>query len=132
MNQIRRQLQALFAECESLCDADPDFFDSLELSQRIEAACRAGCRFGVETAEVGLVSAREGLAIVGRLLAATEEKPELLSVDQVARMLGISGRSVWRMLSSGELPSPIKIGGLTRWSREQIQAMIDLSAPIKR
>lgn len=64
----------------------------------------------------------------GRLLAWVEghRKSDLLSVDEVAEMLGVSDRSVWRMVSAGEIPKPVKIGGLTKWRRSDLQAMIDL------
>ena len=43
-----------------------------------------------------------------------------LSVQQVAFLLDISVRSVWRLTSSGELPCPVAIGRSRRWLRQAI------------
>jgi predicted DNA-binding transcriptional regulator AlpA len=44
---------------------------------------------------------------------ATQPKPQLqlISVEEVAQMLGCSVRSVWRMRDLGRIPPPIKVGG---------------------
>lgn len=40
----------------------------------------------------------------------------LLDVRQVAELLGLSERSVWRMAACDELPRPVRIGArLQRW-----------------
>ena len=62
------------------------------------------------------------------LAACPEEKPEppaLLSVEEVANMLGVSARTVWRRRSAGEMPEPIQVGGLTKWRREDIEGFIN-------
>ena len=51
--------------------------------------------------------------------------PELLSVGQVAELLSIGVRTVWRLTSSGELPRPVKIGGATRWRRAELFEWIE-------
>jgi len=43
-----------------------------------------------------------------------------LSVQQVAFLLDISVRSVWRLTSSGEFPRPVAIGRSRRWLRHAI------------
>lgn len=55
--------------------------------------------------------------------AAQEAKqpPLLLTVDEVAHLLGISVRSVWRLTSGGELPGPITLGRSKRWARRTIE-----------
>ena len=46
----------------------------------------------------------------------------LLTVQQVAAMLGLSRRTVFALTSSGKLPAPIRIGQrLTRWRRRDIE-----------
>ena len=55
--------------------------------------------------------------------------PSLLLRDSdVAQLLGIGKSTVWREAKEGRLPSPIKIGGTTRWVRAQIIAWIDAAA----
>ena len=49
----------------------------------------------------------------------------LISDQGVAAILGISRTSVWRRVADGTLPKPIRIGGLTRWSRAEIMALIE-------
>lgn len=54
------------------------------------------------------------------------EASRLLKVQEVARMLAISVREVWRRADSGMLPKPIRLGGkIRRWLREEIEAVID-------
>lgn len=49
----------------------------------------------------------------------------LLTVEDVAELLTLGVRSVWRHSATGELPPPIKIGKASRWDVEQIRAFID-------
>ena len=50
----------------------------------------------------------------------------LLSVNEVADLLAVSVRTVWRLLSTGRLPQPIRIGGgrIVRWRHSDLQAFI--------
>ena len=48
----------------------------------------------------------------------------LLKVDEVADVLGVSVRTVWR-LSKAELP-PVRIGPQTvRWKRQSVEAFVE-------
>lgn len=49
------------------------------------------------------------------------QKAALLSVQQVASLMQISTRSVWRLLSSGELIEPVRLRGNTRWRRAELK-----------
>jgi len=52
--------------------------------------------------------------------------PELLTVHQVAKMLSMGVRTVWRLTELGKLPQPWRHGRkLVRWPRASIQAFID-------
>jgi predicted DNA-binding transcriptional regulator AlpA len=53
------------------------------------------------------------------------EERELLTVADVARMLAIGERSVWRKAQDGRLPPPIKVGGSTRWAKTSIRDWIE-------
>lgn len=46
---------------------------------------------------------------------------EMLTVAEVAAMLSIGVRSVWRKSQDGRLPPPIKMTGSTRWAKSTIQ-----------
>ena len=48
----------------------------------------------------------------------------LIGVQTVAKLIDGSPSSVWRRVNDGTLPRPIKIGGMTRWSRAEIEAVI--------
>ena len=45
-----------------------------------------------------------------------------LKDTEVAALLGISKSSVWRLTANGTLPQPVRIGGMTRWKRAEIEA----------
>ncbi|MDO5706053.1 MAG: helix-turn-helix domain-containing protein [Paracoccus sp. (in: a-proteobacteria)] len=50
------------------------------------------------------------------------DNPLLMKDTEVARFLGMSKASVWRLTRNGKLPQPIRIGGMTRWKRAEIEA----------
>lgn len=54
----------------------------------------------------------------------TSTSDRLLRVAEVAQALGVSVRQVWKLRASSELPSPIKLGGSTRWRESELQAWI--------
>lgn len=49
---------------------------------------------------------------------------EMLTVGEVATLLSIGVRSVWRKSQDGRLPPPIKMTGSTRWAKSTIQDWI--------
>lgn len=61
--------------------------------------------------------------------ASSMEFPVLLSADQVAKLMQISIRTVWRLLSSGELIKPVRMGGNTRWRRAELEKWIEDGCP---
>ena len=52
-----------------------------------------------------------------------------LSADEVAELLGISRAHVWKLLSSGRLPKPVRFGRAVRWSRATLEAWMEAGAP---
>lgn len=54
---------------------------------------------------------------------------ELLSASQLAEMLGISERSVWRRDSAGHIPMAVNVGRSKRWRRREIIAWIAAACP---
>ena len=46
---------------------------------------------------------------------------EFLSIDEVARMLDCSVRSVRRLRDLGHIPQPLLIGQLVRWRRTSLE-----------
>ncbi len=55
--------------------------------------------------------------------------PPLMTVFEVARVLRISTRSVWRLVTSSKLVEPIRIGGSIRWRRADLQDWIARGCP---
>jgi excisionase family DNA binding protein len=53
----------------------------------------------------------------------------LISVEEVASMLGISVRSVWRLLSTNAIPTPVKLRASVRWNRVQLEKWVDQGCP---
>jgi len=54
-----------------------------------------------------------------------------LTAKQVAAMLNISVRQVWRLHTTGRLPSPIRLGHCVRWRRKEIVGFVDQGAPTR-
>ena len=49
----------------------------------------------------------------------------LLDVQQVAGILQLSQRTVWRLASSGDIPKPVKLGPrLVRWRLADIERFV--------
>ncbi len=55
--------------------------------------------------------------------------PEFLTVEQFAKLLQVSKRTVWRLQSAGQVPQPIQIGGGVRWRMEDVKNWIDRGCP---
>jgi predicted DNA-binding transcriptional regulator AlpA len=54
----------------------------------------------------------------------------LLSAEDLASMLSISRATLWRMVSAGKLPLPLRPSpGIVRWRREEITRWVDAGMP---
>lgn len=62
----------------------------------------------------------------------SREEPLLISADDLARLLQVSTRTLWRLRSSGKLLEPIKIGGNTRWRLDEVRQWIADGCPPPR
>ena len=53
-----------------------------------------------------------------------EERPAALTANakQVAVMLGVSVRQVWRLHTTGRLPKAVRLGNCVRWRRAETDA----------
>ena len=61
-------------------------------------------------------------------LKATEESAAgqvLLTAKELSKILQISTRSIWRLVSAHELPNPLRFGRTVRWRRQDIDSWID-------
>lgn len=57
---------------------------------------------------------------------------ELLDIQAVAIMVGVSTRSIWRLSDAGKMPAPVKLGRIVRWSRKKLTQWIDDDCPTTR
>ena len=55
--------------------------------------------------------------------------PPLMTVNEVAKVLRVSTRSIWRLVTHHKLVMPIRIGGSIRWRRSDIEAWIAMGCP---
>lgn len=54
-----------------------------------------------------------------------------LSAEEVAEALGISRAHVFRLASSGRLPSSFRLGRAVRWDRATLEAWLAAGAPTR-
>jgi len=52
------------------------------------------------------------------------ETGELLKPEDVAKRLGVSKRQIYLLIDAGELPPPMKVGHMNRWSTTDIAGYI--------
>lgn len=50
----------------------------------------------------------------------------------LAEMLGLSVRQIWRLHSAGKIPKSIRLGGSVRWKRGEIMDWFDAGCPDRR
>lgn len=59
----------------------------------------------------------------------SEDQGLLIDSRQVAKLLKVSQRTLWRMYHDGEMPQPIRIGRAVRWSLEALKKWVDAGCP---
>ena len=57
-------------------------------------------------------------------------EPTLVTAKEVASMLQVSIRTLWRLRSAGQLPSPLRIGNAVRWRVDEIRIWIAAGCPV--
>jgi len=54
-----------------------------------------------------------------------QQKNEWLTAANLAEMLHMSRRTIWRMAATGQLPAPARLSARsTRWSRAAVEARL--------
>ena len=53
----------------------------------------------------------------------------LFSVADLARVLGTSTRTIWRLLERGKLPKPVRLGSRCRWPADELREWIRAGMP---
>lgn len=59
----------------------------------------------------------------------TVPEPLLISAQELAPLLGISVRTLWRLVSEGKVVSPVHLGGSTRWRMDEVRRWIADGCP---
>ena len=54
---------------------------------------------------------------------------QLLSAKELAKMLSLSKRQIFRLNSCGKIPRPLKIGGSVRFKQDEIADWLAAGAP---
>ena len=54
----------------------------------------------------------------------------LITAAQVAEMLNVSLRTLWRLKSAGKLPAPVRLGGAVRWRTQEVLQWIAEGCPV--
>jgi excisionase family DNA binding protein len=49
----------------------------------------------------------------------------MITVDQLAEILHVSTRTVWRLVSGGQLPQPLRFGRNVRWNYAVVRTWIE-------
>ncbi len=57
---------------------------------------------------------------------------QLIGTKHLAELLGISQATLERLLSSGRIPRPTKLGSLNRWMLEEIREWVLAGMPARR
>jgi len=65
----------------------------------------------------------------GEGVAARREVPALLTVGGVAALLACSARHVRRLVDSGRMPQPLRLGAAVRWRRGELLDWIFRGCP---
>jgi excisionase family DNA binding protein len=60
----------------------------------------------------------------------TASGPLLIAADEVAGMLDISTRTLWRLVSAKRIVAPVRLGGSTRWRRAEVEAWVAAGCPV--
>ena len=58
-------------------------------------------------------------------MARTAIGDRLMRIDDVAEVLGISRRTVWRLIAQAELPAPVKVLGSSRIAESELGQYIE-------
>lgn len=58
-----------------------------------------------------------------------KNEPLLLKAEDVATLLAISTRQVYRLADYGKMPRPLKLGGAVRWRKGDVQDWIEKGCP---
>lgn len=56
----------------------------------------------------------------------------LMTAEDVAEIMRVSTRTLWRLRAKGRIPQPLLIGASLRWRRDEVMQWISEGAPTPR
>jgi len=66
------------------------------------------------------------------IMKTKDQTAQLVSAKELAKMLSLSKRQIFRLSACGKIPKPIKIGGSVRWDESEIAEFIKAGAPDRK
>jgi predicted DNA-binding transcriptional regulator AlpA len=69
------------------------------------------------------------MSLVENPITAAPAEPLLITAEELARLLHISLRTLWRLRSAGRLPEPVRIAGMVRWRVDEIKNWVAAGCP---
>lgn len=112
---------------------EPSYFDDLDWSERVEALTIRAAALGAPPEPEALLTTREALARVGRLLAYFRGQQEWLSAASAADSLGVGLQTIYDLVQSGRLPAQ-RFGtgrGTIRIRRDDLDALNQPQRPLR-
>lgn len=69
------------------------------------------------------------IELMRRVNGGVDTTPILISADELAKLMQVSERTLWRLLSAGKVPQPVRIGRNTRWRYAEVREWIEKGCP---
>jgi len=54
----------------------------------------------------------------------------MIAVEQVASLLHVSKRTIWRLVSAGKIVAPVYVGKAARWRYRDLKQWLDAGCPV--
>ena len=58
-----------------------------------------------------------------------ENNPSLININELAKILNISTRSISRLVRDGKIPKPVHLNSMIRWNKDKITKWLDRGCP---
>lgn len=62
-------------------------------------------------------------------MSTAQTLPALLNASELARMLGVSRKTIWVLNRSGRVPEPVRLIARDLWRREEIERWLAAGTP---
>lgn len=147
LEQAKESLQQLCYPMDFVIDDDPQHCPKAERAARLafqygfnDDRFRRWVVDGDPTSQHSFKNLNQNIAEIPRIIQAIEVPPdrsiipdnvELLTVPQVALLLGWGQGIVREREKRGLLPKPVKIGGTIQWNRKELHSWLNAGCPAR-